>query len=377
MKITPFAVEEWMNTWENGALYNIAETCVYSLTADELFSLAGVDRASFLDALCSRRLTYGHIEGLPELKSAISGLYATLGPEDVITTHGGSGANHHVFWSLIEPGDRVISVIPTYQQLYSIPESLGARVNTLHLREEDGWLPNVDRLRRIAATGVRMICINNPNNPTGAQMSDDTLKAVVEIAAQHGAWLLCDEVYRGLSQDGRTPASIADLYERGISIGSVSKAFSLAGLRLGWIAVKNAKALKALLSHRDYDLISCGVFDEALAAVALKARDAILSRNNALLRTNLALLDEWVRGQPHLSWVKPSAGTTALIRWDYPIDSYDFAEELYRRTGAFVTPGDCFGEKRSIRIGFGQATETLRGGLNAMSEYIRQLEAEI
>ena len=126
MKIKPFAVEEWMNAWEVGAKYNIAETCVDSISMNELFELTGEDKTEFLNRLCARRLSYGDIEGLPEFRRGVCGLYKTLNIENIVPTHGASGANHHVFYSLISPGDRVVSIMPTYQQLYSIPESYGA-----------------------------------------------------------------------------------------------------------------------------------------------------------------------------------------------------------------------------------------------------------
>ena len=115
MNIKPFAVEEWMNAWEVGAKYNIAETCVDSVSLNELFELTGEDRDAFLHHFCQRRLTYGDIEGAPDFKSGICKLYHTISPGEVVPTHGATGANHHVFYSLIQPGDRVISIMPTYQ----------------------------------------------------------------------------------------------------------------------------------------------------------------------------------------------------------------------------------------------------------------------
>ena len=182
MKIKPFEVEEWMNAYETGAKYNIAETCVNSVSIDELFELTGADKQAFLSSMCSQRLTYGYIEGTPELKNGICKLYKTLTPEEIVTTHGASGANHHIFYSLVEPGDRVISIMPTYQQLYSIPESFGADLKLLHLSEKNGFLPDLDELRALAVPGTKMICINNPNNPTGALMTKDMLMQIVEIA---------------------------------------------------------------------------------------------------------------------------------------------------------------------------------------------------
>ncbi len=371
MKIAPFAVEEWMNTYEVGAKYNIAETCVDSVSMDELFALTGTDKEAFLNDFCARRLTYGDIEGRPDFKKGIASLYKSISPEEIVPTHGASGANHHIFYSLVQPGDRVISIMPTYQQLYSIPESLGADVKVMHLTKENGYLPDLEELKRLALPGAKVICLNNPNNPTGALMSEDLLKEIVAIARSVDAYVLVDEVYRHLTQTDVWPASIVDLYEKGISTSSMSKVFSLAGLRLGWIATHDKVVLKSCWSHRDYDLVSCGMFDETVAALALSHKEKLLERNKKIVRDNLAILDDWVKSEPHVSYVKPQAGTTALVYYDLPMDSYSFCKKMYHETGAFVTPGDCFEEPCSMRIGYAADTETLKKGLAAVSEFIR------
>ena len=370
MKIKPFAVEEWMNAWEVGAKYNIAETCVDSISMNDLFELTGEDKTEFLNRLCARRLSYGDIEGLPEFRKGVCGLYKTLNIENIVPTHGASGANHHVFYSLISPGDRVVSIMPTYQQLYSIPESYGADVQILYLSKENNYLPDLEKLRRLVTPKTKMICINNPNNPTGALMSEQMLREIVEIARSADAWILCDEVYRHLSQEDGWCPSIVDLYEKGISVSSMSKVFSLAGLRLGWIATHDMNVVKSCLSHRDYNLVSCGVFDEMLAAAALKHRDKLLERSRKIVRDNLQILDDWVGSEPHVSYVKPKAGTTALVYYDLDISSYEFCEEMYKKTGAFVTPGDCFEVPHSMRIGYAYGKQDLIDGLKAISEYI-------
>lgn len=374
MKIKPFAVEEWMNEYEDGARFNIAETCVDSVSLDELFQLTGQDKKAFLNEFSARRLTYGAIWGAPAFKEGICELYKTISPEHVVTTHGAAGANHHVFYSLVEPGERVVSIMPTYQQLYSIPESYGADVQLLHLRQENDYLPDLDELRRLVTPGTKMICINNPNNPTGALMSTELLREIVEIAKRVGAWVMCDEVYRHLTQTDQWCESIADLYDKGISVSSMSKVFSLAGLRLGWIATHDMEAIKTMLSHRDYNLVSCGMFDEAVAGLALAHSDKLLERNRGIVRENLAILDAWVASEPRLTYTKPQAGTTALVYYDYNLPSYEFCERMYHETGAFVTPGDCFEQPHSVRIGYASDTQVLKDGLNAFSAFLRTLE---
>lgn len=370
MNIKPFAVEEWMNAWETGAKYNIAETCVDSVSLDELFELTQENKQEFLAEFCKQRLTYGYIEGKPEFKQGVCKLYHTLQPEEIVPTHGATGANHHVFYSLLSPGDRVISIMPTYQQLYSIPESYGADVQIVKLKKENNYLPDIEEIKALITPNTKMICINNPNNPTGALMSTSFLQELVELARANGIYILCDEVYRHLTQTDEWCESIVDLYEKGISVSSMSKVFSLAGLRLGWIACHDKEVIKSCLSHRDYNLISCGFFDEAVAALALRHSDKILARNRQLVRKNLQILTEWVKQEPHVQFVKPQAGTTALVYYDLPLDSYSFCEKMYKKTGAFVTPGDCFEEPQSMRIGYACDSDTLKNGLRAISNFI-------
>ncbi len=376
MDIRPFAVEQWMNEYEVGAQYNIAETCVDSVSVDELFTLVGEDRDSFLQEFCARRLTYGDITGAPAFKEGVAGLYHTIRPEEIVTTHGASGASHHVFYSLISPGDHIVSIMPTYQQLYSIPESYGAEVSMLHLRQENDYLPDMDELRALVRPETKMICINNPNNPTGALMSREQLLEIVEIARSVDAYVLCDEVYRHLTQDDQWSESVADLYEKGISLGSMSKVFSLAGLRLGWVATHDKAALDSMALHRDYNLISCGLFDEALAAVALRHREQLLKRNREIIRGNLEILDAWVAAEPRVHYTKPQAGTTALVYYDLDVPSRELCHKMYHATGAFVVPGECFEQEFCMRIGYACDRDTLRKGLAAVSTYFDLWEEE-
>lgn len=373
MNIKPFAVEEWMNEYETGARYNIAETCVDSVSLDELVALTGESKDKFLSKFCATRLTYGDIWGSNALREGVCRLYRTVRPDEVVLTHGAAGANHHVFCSLISAGDRVVSIMPTYQQLYSIPEAIGADVAIMHLKQGNHYLPDLDELKALVAPGTKMVCINNPNNPTGALMSRELLEQIIEIARGVDAYVLCDEVYRHLTQADGWCESVADLYEKGISVSSMSKVFSLAGIRMGWIATHDKAAVKAFLSHRDYNLISCGMFDDAVASLALRHSDEMIRRNQAIVRENLAILDEWMQAHPHFYYTKPQAGTTALVYYDFDIPSYEFCERLYHGTGSFVTPGDCFEQPHSMRIGYACDAQTLKDGLAALADFSDKL----
>ena len=226
-----------MNAHETTCRFNLAETCVASLTIAELLQLTGRGEA-MLGELLPLQMTYGAIEGSVRLRTAIAALYGAQSCGNILVSHGAIGANMLVYQALVGAGERVVTLVPTYQQHYSIPESLGGDVQRLRLRAENGYLPDLGELRDLVTPHTRLIAFSNPNNPTGSLMDRTLLQEIVEIADRVGAYVLGDEVYRGANQDGDEPTvSIADLYPKGISVGSMSKVYSLAGLRLGWIVV--------------------------------------------------------------------------------------------------------------------------------------------
>lgn len=371
MKIRPFGVEEWMNRWETLAVNNIAETCVDSLTLYELLQMSGRTE-EIMAGLLGTRLTYGEIKGSERLRGLISGLYEKIGPESVLVMNGGSAANFLALFTLVNPGDKVISVWPTYQQLTSIPEAFGATVEILALGPENSWLPDLDELGQMAEGGVDLICINNPNNPTGALMDKNTLAGIAEIARKHGAWVLCDEAYRGLVHEpGVSSPSMADVYEKGIVTGSFSKVFSLAGLRSGWMAGPDNFIAEAF-ARRDYTTISCGPLTDPLAVVALENREKIMERNLGIIRKSLSILEEWVDSEELFHWVKPRAGTTAFLGYDFDMPSDEFCIDLLGTTGTFLLPGKCFGIEKRLRIGYAYGTENLRRGLESVSGWVRE-----
>ena len=225
MKIETFKVERWMNDYEDDAIYNLGETCIDSLTIGELLELSGVDPDKYLTGLKDKRLTYSHIFGSPEYVGGVASLYKDLKGENVIPTHGAIGANHMVINALVESTDNMVCVLP------------------------NDYLPDLDELKSLVDKNTKMITINNPNNPTGSWIPRETLEAIRDIAAEADAYVLSDEVYRGISEDGSYMDSIVDIYDKGISVGSMSKIFSLAGLRMGWIASKSQEALHLCLER--------------------------------------------------------------------------------------------------------------------------------
>ncbi len=372
MKIDTFGVEMWMNEWETKCEFNLAETCVESLTIDELFQLSGKNKKD-LSEILSLKMTYGEIKGSDRLRTAIAALYDKQTFENVLVTHGTIGANMLVHKTLVNSGDRVVSFIPTYQQHFSIPKSIGADVHFLKLREENNWLPDLDELKQLVIPGTKLIALTNPNNPTGSLIDKEMLAQIAEIAAEAGSWILCDEVYRGTDQQGTgMTASITDIYEKGISTAGMSKAYSLAGLRLGWVTAPH-EVIEDVMIHRDYDTISVGMVDDYLATVALESVDRLLERSHKITRGNLSYLSSWLDGETKLSWVKPRSGTTALVKIELPIKSYDFCVKLLQTTGVMFTPGAAMGMEGFIRVGYANNPEVLRAGLSRVSEYLKNI----
>lgn len=373
MKLERFKVERWMDEYEGFLTYDLGETCIDSLEIGELLELCGKDPDAFLSGLKGERLVYGHIHGSPELKKGIAGLYRDLTPEDVVPTHGGISANHMVIATLVERDDNVVTVLPTYQQHYSIPESIGAEVRTLWLKKENGFVPDLLEMEALIDENTKLISICNPDNPTGAFVPEDVMMEIVKMADKVDAYILCDEAYRGISEDGSYMYSIADLYDKGISTSSMSKVFGLAGLRIGWIATKNQEIMRQFCGRRDYDTISCGYIDDILASLALEHKDKLYERNAKILLEGRNILDKWVKETEGVDYVRPVAGTTALVYYDKEISSFDFCVRLVKERGVLTTPGSCFEMEHCIRIGYAFSPDVLQKGLDIIAELLKEI----
>ncbi|MBD5401636.1 aminotransferase [bacterium] len=371
MKIDKFKVEEWFNKYEKEAIYDLADTCVESLTIDELLHIVG-EREKCIEEIFSRKLNYGDIHGSDRLKVAIADMYENQSKENITITHGAIGANHLVMLSLVEPDDKIVSIIPTYQQHYSIPESFGGHVNLLYLKEENKWLPDLLELEKMVGNDTKLICMNNPNNPTGAVISDEMLYQIVEIAKKADAYILCDEVYRGLNHEGNPfSISIADIYEKGISTGSMSKVFSLAGLRLGWVAA-NEKVIEEINHQREYNTISVGILDDYFATLAVENKDKIIKRNIEKILTGKKILTDWAEKEPKVRLIVPNGGTTAFVHYDSPLSSTELCKCLQEDTGVMILPGETLELDKYLRIGYGNNFEQLKKALGIFSEWLSE-----
>lgn len=386
MKIDDFKVERWMDAYETKCEVNIAESCVDSLVLEDVICLSaqnngGTNEAvfqlrkkEFVDKIMSMKLTYGSIEGSDYLKKGIMSLYKDVKPEQIVTTHGAIAANYLVLMCLVEPTYEVITVIPTYQQHYSVPESIGAKVHKIQLKAENDFKLDLNELKALVNERTKLISFPNPNNPTGAELDEETLKSIVEIARSVGAYVLSDEAYRGLNleNDAFTP-SIVDLYEKGISTSSMSKTFALAGLRTGWVCTSR-EVVEKINIRRDYNHISCSMIDDYIAATALEHKEPIIARSKKIIKENLKIVDEWIERNPGFSYVKPKAGPVIVIKYDMDIPSREFCIKLLDSKSVLVIPGGVLDIEGHFRVGVGNNTENLIEGLKRIAEFYNEIK---
>ena len=368
VKFAEFGVEAWLNRWEKQARYDISQSTIASMTLTELFQLTGDDLPSFLAAATQMPENYGWIEGSPDFKTAVAKLYQQLSPTNILQTNGATGANLLAYSALIEPGDHVIAEYPTYQQLYDGPKALGATVDFWHLHPETNWQPDLTELRRLLRPNTKLICLNNANNPTGTVLSRDTLTAVVQLAARVGAYVLVDEVYQPFAAPQVVP--IVDLYERGISTNSLSKTYSLPGLRIGWLASPDQHLIKQVRKLRDYTMICGGVLNDQFATYALQHRETILARNRALIQANYAYYQNWLQQEPLLSLQQPALVSTSFPRLAINEPTQAFCLKLLKATGVLLVPGEAFGQPGYVRLGYCAPQATLQAGLTRLSYFL-------
>ena len=373
MEIIKRRAAKWLDTYGPQAKHNIAESYVEPLSIRELTALS--DEASseaFFSELLDTKLDYGEIDGSWGLRSAIASFYRQKDADNIMLTHGAIASNYITLFGLLSPGDRVITTHPNYQQLYAVPQAFGADMTLLELRREDGYLPNLDALRRTLESGCRMIILSNPNNPTSSVMDRAYLEKVVEAAREAGAYLLCDEIYLGYPRGGVELARVADLYDKGISTGSFSKVYGLSGARVGWIAASKS-IIEALGPYRTYTAIGCGQLGDTVASLAMKNFDKLMARNRAIVEANLAYLQAWLEKNPAVSCHIPAAGTFVLLRYRPAFSSEALCSGLFEATGTFIMPGSCFDMEGTLRLGIGGDPDHFKAGLCCLAQYLNQM----
>ncbi|KFN89397.1 aminotransferase class I/II-fold pyridoxal phosphate-dependent enzyme [Tetragenococcus muriaticus] len=375
MYIKPFGVERWLSKYETTVDYNLTSTSIMPLSINELLELTGEDEEQVKENIFSIKLNYGAIEGRLDYLSGIASLYQSIQKEQVISTNGGVGASHLTMMTVIEPGDHVVAILPAYQQIYSVPESIGAQMEYLFLEKtETDYVLDLNKLMHLVTPETKAIVFNNPNNPTGDVIDDEALEKMVEIARKNDTYLICDEAYRGLTHNIGFSTSVADLYEKGVSLGSMSKAFAMAGLRLGWIASRDVKFMQDVYIHRDYTMISNGGIDEYVAALALKHKNAVQQRNLGITQSRATLFKKWLDNEPKLSYAPFKGGTVALPYFESSLSSEEFCAKVIEEKSVLLMPGFVFDLEKCFRMGYArEPEEKMIAGLERVSDFLATL----
>lgn len=366
--LPPFEMERWQSRHEHHVDYNLSDSGAHPYTLDELARQTGVEAGDQL-------LGYVQTNGTVPLRERISALYPDAGPRNVVVTTGGAEANFLALWELVSAGDRVVFQLPTYGQTPGLARWLGAEVDSFRLREERGWKVEPGAARRAITPDTRLVVVTNPNNPTGARLSDRARREIVEAAAEAGAWILSDEVYRGAELDGRETESLWGEHDRVLVTHSLSKAYGLPGLRLGWVTGP-ADAAERLWGRKDYTSIAPAALSDRLATAALDPanRSAILGRTRGLLRENLDRLTAWLDSRPGLfSYRRPEAGAICFVRYRMEVNSTELADRLRREKSVLLVPGDQFGMDGYLRIGFGNPSSELESALDRVGELMEEI----
>lgn len=376
MRFKQFAMERWQSTYEHRVGFNLSESGVHPLTVAELLGLAG---GAGLEELGETRLGYGQSNGSDELRARIAELHPGATDDGVLVTVGGAEANLAAAWRLLEPGERVAVLLPNYMQVPGWVESLGGEIHPVPLLEGAGWQPDLDRLREGLEEGARFVLVTNPNNPTGAVLTPSSMDGITELADRHGAWILSDEVYRGAEVEGPETSTFWGRTERVVVTNSLSKAYGLPGLRVGWL-VAPPEVAADLWARTDYTTIALASLSDLLARIALAAgtRERILRRTRAIIRENLDVLTNWLDGQDGLfTYRRPDAGAICYVRYDAPINSTELCERLRVEQDLLLVPGDHFGMDRFLRIGFGPPRAELEVALGRLGDAFRQVLARV
>lgn len=370
MKIEIFKMERMQSLWENVVDYNLSESGVHPLNLEELLAPEEIKELTRVE------LGYTQTNGTPELRENISRLYSSVNLEQIMVTAGSSEANFLLMWSLIEPGDEVIFELPNYMQMWGLARAFGAKVKPPWLKEELGWLPDLDDLKKLITPTTKLIILTNPNNPTGAILSQEAREEIIRLAEKVGAWLLVDEVYRGAERNGLETLSFWGSYERVIVVGGLSKAYGLPGLRLGWM-LGPEDLIKKIWTYHDYTTISVSALTDHLATRALQPerRRKLLERTRNILNTNLPFLEQWLKSFDGLfDYQAPQAGAILFARYHLKINSTELVEKVLKEKSVLLVPGDHFELDQHLRFGYGSNQTYLKAALDRVAEVLKKIK---
>lgn len=370
MRVPEFQMERMQSTWEHVVEHDLSESGVRPITAEELFA----DDPAALERALRLPLGYAQGNGHAALREAIASFYPGASADNVCVTTGTSEANFLSLTALVEPGDRVVVVLPAYMQVHGWAQGLGAEVVPVWLEERNGWQFDPDAFRR-AARGAKVVYLCDPSNPTGAVMSEAHRRALRDAIDATGAWLVADQVYRGAERVGSLTPSLFDPHAKVIVTAGLSKAFGLPGLRIGWVVTTREMATK-IWSYHDYTTIAPTTLSAAFAEHALGQRERLLARTRAILRENWPILEAWAEGQA-FRCVPPAAGAIAFFGADLPVPASRFVDRLIRERSAMVVPGDHFLMDGYLRIGFGMTPSQLEAGLARVAELLQTVRVPL
>jgi len=360
-------LEDWFDSYQYEVDYDIGESGVKYL------NLGAISRD-----FAHVQLRYGHHRGSPELRSLISEQYEGLGPDQICVTTGSSEANFSVIASLVGKSDHMIVEHPNYPSLYEVPRSLELPHDLFRIIYEDRFEPDIRRLERLIKPNTKLVSLTHPNNPTGSVISEKTLREVVELVESRNAYLLHDETYRELCF-GKPPPPAATLGDRAISMTTMSKAYGVPGIRIGWIA-GSKEIVDSVRAVREQLTICNSVIGEAIAIAALKQRDTFLQDVRQRVQRNFVTLKNWMARQDVLEWVEPGGGVVAFPRLKNGSSTEELCRTLATKYRTFTVPGRGFEMDRHLRIGFGGEEDELKEGLKrlkqTLDEYAPLLQAQ-
>lgn len=366
MKLNDFKLERFFAKYEFNTPYLLCCSDCESFSVEELFNLGEGAEKDF------KKLWLGYTESLghPELREEISKLYNNTTPDDIIVFAGAEEGIFIFMNVLLEQGDEIIVQSPCYQSLTEVAEGLGCSVKQWFMDPDNNWELDLEFLEKSITPRTKAIVVNFPNNPTGYTVSGEKYRAIAGIAEARGIYLFSDEVYRFLEYEegDRLPAG-CDIYDRGVSLGVMSKSFGLPGLRIGWIATRDKALYKKIASFKDFTTICCSALGEFLSILALKHKEHILERNLGIVKANLGYLDEFFKRYSRvLEWVRPKAGPLIFprLKGERGVDA--FCRDLLDKRGVLIAPGSQFSfSGRHFRLGFGR--KNMPEALEKLAEY--------
>ncbi len=353
VQVEPFAIERYYARWEFRAELMLSSSDCESQTVAELLAL----EPDAHERLLGLRLGYTEVPGSHELRAAAAARYELLAPEDILTLAAAEEGIFLAYHALLGADDHVIVESPCYGSAVALARSTGAQVSLWQRRYEDGWAYDVDELERLLRPDTRLVYINSPHNPTGTQMPRAVLERIVALLRERSIVLFSDEVYQGLEHDPaeRLPAA-CDLYARAISLNTVSKAYGLPGLRIGWLGCRDGALVDRITQLKLYTTICSSAPSELLVALALRHGDRLVASSRELVLANLALIDDLLERRGELfEWVRPSAGPIGFPRVAGEHDVQAWCEAIAERAGVLLLPGSVYGQPRHVRLGFGRA----------------------